>query len=124
MGRRTVSSMHQQVPSAPSLPHSNAVPQRAQASWRSGKVRAGIMVALSGGIVGLINHAAVTSLRRMEQARNAAFVAFSSMARGPWKLSHAMPMIKLCLTLNWKDHVDDRPLLLDHAEWSQSHDVS
>ncbi len=36
IGRRTVSSMHQQVPSALALPHSNATPQRAQASWRSG----------------------------------------------------------------------------------------
>jgi hypothetical protein len=94
IGSRTVSSMHQQLPSALALPHWNAAPQRAQASFRSGKVRAGIMVALSGGIAGKINHAAVTSLRRMEQARNTCFVAFSSTAREPWKLSRAMPIIK------------------------------
>jgi hypothetical protein len=86
--------MHQQVPSALALPHWNAAPQRAQASWRSGKVRAGIIVALSGGIAGKINHAAVSSLRRMDRALKAAFVAVSAMARGPWKLSCAIPMIK------------------------------
>jgi len=57
--------MHQQAPA--SAPHSNDVPQRAQARRRSGNVesvRARLILALSGVIAGEINHAAVTVLRQ------------------------------------------------------------
>jgi hypothetical protein len=49
------------------VPHANAVPQRPQARWRSGKpgsVGAGIIVALLGVIARKINHPVVTALRR------------------------------------------------------------
>jgi hypothetical protein len=56
--------MHQQLPSAPAVPHSKAVLQRSQVSVRSGKVLAGIIAALSGFIAGKINRAGMTALRR------------------------------------------------------------
>jgi hypothetical protein len=57
--------MHQQAPAL--APHSNDVPQRAQARRGSGNVEsvgARLILALSGVIAGEINHAAVTVLRR------------------------------------------------------------
>jgi hypothetical protein len=57
--------MHQQAP-APA-PHSNDVPQRAQARRGSGNVEsveARLILALSGVIAGEINHAGVTVLRQ------------------------------------------------------------
>jgi hypothetical protein len=55
--------MHQQAPAL--APHSNDLPQRAQA--RRGNVEsvgARLILALSGVIAGEINHAGVTALRR------------------------------------------------------------
>lgn len=57
--------MHQQAPAL--APHSNDVPQRAQARRGSGNVKsvgAELILALSGVIVREINHAGVTLLRQ------------------------------------------------------------
>ena len=57
--------MHQHAPLLP--PHSNAVPQRAQARRRGGSlgsVGAGIIASLLGVIVREINHLVVTALRQ------------------------------------------------------------
>jgi hypothetical protein len=57
--------MHQQAPAL--APHSNDVPQRAQARRWSGDVESvgpRLILALSGVIAGEINHAGVTVLRR------------------------------------------------------------
>ena len=84
IGIRTVSSMHQQPPSRPPVPHSNAVPQRAQARRREGNLEsvcALIIVALLGVIAREINHPGVTGLRH-RILRAAAFLAFSSPAAG------------------------------------------
>ena len=57
--------MHQQTPAL--APHSNDVPQRAQARRRSGNVEsvgARIIMALSGVMAGKINHAWMTGLRQ------------------------------------------------------------
>jgi hypothetical protein len=57
--------MHQHAPAL--APHSNDVPQRAQARRRSGNVEsvgARLISALSGVIAGKINHAGMTVLRQ------------------------------------------------------------
>ena len=57
--------MHQHAPAL--APHSNEVPQRAQARRWSGKVEsvgARLIAALSGVMAGKINHAGMTVLRR------------------------------------------------------------
>jgi hypothetical protein len=57
--------MHQQAPAL--APHSNGVPQRAQARRWSGNVEsvgARLILALSGVIAGEINHPGMTVLRR------------------------------------------------------------
>ena len=57
--------MHQQAPAL--APHSNDVPQRAQARRCSGDVEsvgARLIFALSGVMAGKINHARVTALQR------------------------------------------------------------
>jgi len=57
--------MHQHAPAL--APHSNGVPQRAQARRWSGNVEsvgARLILALSGVIAGEINHAGVTVLRQ------------------------------------------------------------
>jgi len=60
--------MHQHAPSP--APHSNAVPQWAQARRRKGRLLsgAGIIGALSGVIIAKINHLVVTALRQEERA--------------------------------------------------------
>jgi hypothetical protein len=57
--------MHQHAPAL--APHSNDVPQRAQARRRSGNVESvgdRLMLALSGVIAGKINQAGMTGLRQ------------------------------------------------------------
>jgi hypothetical protein len=63
--------MHQHVPVLPLVPHSNAVPQRAQARRRRGSPCAVgvVIVSLLGIIVCEINHPLVTALRQMQSGR-------------------------------------------------------
>jgi hypothetical protein len=74
--------MHQHVPVLPSVPHSNAVPQRAQARRRRGSPCAVgvVIVSLLGIIVREINHPLVTALRQTQLGR--LVIAFPSIAAG------------------------------------------
>jgi hypothetical protein len=74
--------MHQHVPVLSLVPHSNVVPQRAQARRRSGRPCAigVVIVSLSGIIAGEINHPVVSALRQNESA--APFGAFLPSLRG------------------------------------------
>jgi hypothetical protein len=124
MGIRTVSSMHQHPPSRPPVPQSNAVPQRAQARRRERNLEsvcALIIVALLGVIAREINHPGVTGLRQPDFARGHAsgiFFPGAGMARRHWPMPGSMIMMAAVLALNRTERIDDRPALLDHAEWS------
>jgi hypothetical protein len=109
--------MHQHMPVLPLVPHSNAVPQRAQARRRRGSPCAVgvVIVSLLGIIVCEINHPLVTALRQMQSGR--LIHALPSLAPA-WPQPRSMLMISTVFLLNRKEHVDDRPALLDHAERS------
>jgi hypothetical protein len=64
--------MHQHPPPRPPVPHSNAVPQRAQARRREGNLEsvcALIILALLGVIAWEINHPGMTGLRQPDFAQ-------------------------------------------------------
>jgi hypothetical protein len=111
--------MHQHPPSRPPAPHSNAVPQRAQARRRKGildSADAAVIVALLGVIAREINHPGMTGLRQPDFARSRAPGIFFPAQL--WPIPGSMIMMAAVLALNRKEHIDDRPALLDHAEWS------
>jgi hypothetical protein len=110
--------MHQHAPA--SAPHSNEEPQRPQVRRRSGNrdsVGARLMVALLGVIAREINHPGVTGLRQSDFVGPLLHGIFFHSRRA-WLPPRSMTMISTTLALKRKEYIDDRPVLLDHAEWS------